>query len=97
MGLALRLFASIQSHHRQQNRYPDWVSTLEHRLTRMRLAIDIGFHGRDMAEMVCVALKRKQRGRDDRAVCDACMRGVRCFRTDKPGKVRRQNPSEREK
>lgn len=25
---------------------------LEHRLTRMRLAIDIGFHGRDMAEMV---------------------------------------------
>jgi hypothetical protein len=30
----------------------------------MRLAIDIGFHGRDMAEMVFGSLKRKQRGRN---------------------------------
>jgi hypothetical protein len=39
----------------------------------MRLAIDIGFHGRDMTEMVSQVLKRKQRDRDDRAVWDACM------------------------
>jgi hypothetical protein len=39
----------------------------------MRLAIDIGFHGRDMVEMVFGRLKRKQRGREDRAACSiAC-------------------------
>jgi hypothetical protein len=39
----------------------------------MRLAIDIGFHRRDMVEMQLNALKRKQRGLDDRAVCSiAC-------------------------
>lgn len=49
---------------------------LEHRLARMRLAIDIGFHGRDMVEMASKAPKRKQRGREDRAVrliaCGGC-------------------------
>jgi hypothetical protein len=42
----------------------------------MRLAIDIGFHGRDMVEMASKAPKRKQRGREDRAVrliaCGGC-------------------------
>jgi len=42
----------------------------------MRLAIDIGFHGRDMVEMQLNGLKRKQRGREDRAVrsiaCGGC-------------------------
>jgi hypothetical protein len=37
----------------------------------MRPAIDIGFHGRDMTEMVFASLKSKQRGRDDRAVWNA--------------------------
>lgn len=49
---------------------------LVHRLARMRLAIDIGFHGRDMVEMQMNGLKRKQRGREDRAVrsiaCGGC-------------------------
>ena len=48
----LHLFSCSVTRVSLHNHYPDWDSTLEHRLARMRLAIDIGFHGRDMAKMV---------------------------------------------